>query len=347
MALDANGDAAPARQRADALLLAAWIEASTGDLEPARQHIAEATGLADAARDAELRGRCYYFLAYVVSHHGDFHTAWELTQRSRAIFDALDRPWDQAANALFAARAAISAGEERRGVEAVDEVRRWLTEVEDPWLQVRGEAIQGELARLQHRFDDAVLHIERAAHTSGQLGFQQTEAFQVLSLGRALCQARDYDRGLATLDSAIEKAQATGDVRLAALTRVHLGRVLRTVGDLPRARAELKAATRWYRDAGGGEQAALGQCLLAAMDVADDVLSARERLRVLLDEARVSDDAGVEVLALDALARVAVVSGEVGEARDLRAAADRRFGAASHLITDLDRTDARWISQIV
>src|SRR5204863_5278391 len=35
-ALDAIGDDAPPRDRADALLLAGWIEASTGHLEPAR-----------------------------------------------------------------------------------------------------------------------------------------------------------------------------------------------------------------------------------------------------------------------------------------------------------------------
>ena len=41
-ALDAAGDAAPVRDRASALLLAAWIEASTGHLELARDHIAAA-----------------------------------------------------------------------------------------------------------------------------------------------------------------------------------------------------------------------------------------------------------------------------------------------------------------
>ena len=85
----------------------------------------------------------------------------------------------------------------------------------------------GELARLQHRFDDAVLHLGRAAERSRQLGFQQTEAYQVTNLGRAQCQTGDYDAGSATLQLAIDKAQATGDVRLAALARVHLGRVLR------------------------------------------------------------------------------------------------------------------------
>ena len=231
-ALEASRRRRAARERAGALLLAAWIEASTGHLELARGHIAAAKELADATGDVDLQARCSYYLAYVVSHHGEFRTAMELTDRSRALYDGLDRPWDQAANGLFAARAAISAGDEGRSVDAVDRVRRWLRDVDDPWLHVRGEAMLGELARLQHRFDDAVLHIGRAAETSGRLGFQQTEAYQVSSLGRAQCQAGDYDRGLATLELAIDKAEATGDVRLAALARVHLGRVLRALGDL-------------------------------------------------------------------------------------------------------------------
>ena len=114
----------------------------------------------------------------------------------------------------------------QRSVEAADEVQRWLRTIEDPWLHVRGEAILGELARLQHRFDDAVLHLGRAAERSRQLGFQQTEAYQLTNLGRAQCQAGDYVTGAATLQLAIDKAQATGDMRLAALARVHLGRVL-------------------------------------------------------------------------------------------------------------------------
>jgi tetratricopeptide (TPR) repeat protein len=344
-ALDASADAGRPQGRAGALLLAAWIEASTGHLEFARQHLAAASEVADATHDPDLQARCSYYLAYVVSHHGEFRTALELTDRSRAIYDTMDRPWDQAANALFAARAAISAGDEGRGVDAVGEVRRWLHEVDDPWLHVRGEAIQGELARLQHRFDDAVLHIGRAAHTSGRLGFQQTEAFQVASLGRAQCQAGDYHAGAATLEVAIEKAQATGDVRLAALARVHLGRVLRAVGEVARARAALEAASTWHCNVGGGEQAALGECLLAAMDAADGVPGAQERLSRILDQARDVDDAPVEVFALDALARLAALAGDMGTARQLCQAADRRVGAASHLITDLDRTDARWVAR--
>ncbi|MDP9199703.1 MAG: transcriptional activator domain-containing protein, partial [Pseudomonadota bacterium] len=345
-ALDAAGHAAPFRDRASALLLAAWIEASTGRLELAREHIAAATELADAINDVDLRARCCYYLAYVVSHHGDFGQAMELTDRSSALYGGLDRPWDQAANWLFASRAAISAGDRVRAVEARDQVENWLRTVDDPWLHVRRDAMLGELARIEHRFDDAVLHIGRAAETSGRLGFLQTEAYQLSSLGRAQCQAGDYVSGAATLELGIEKAGATGDVRLVALARVHLGRVLRATGQVAPARAALEAATAWHRAAGGGEQAALGECLLAAFDAEDQVSGAEQRLVAILEEARREDDAPVEVFALDALARIAAERDDIATARDLCEAADRRMESASHFITDLDRTDARSVRQI-
>jgi tetratricopeptide (TPR) repeat protein len=346
-AVDACGAASPPADRAKALLLAAWIEASTGHLDFARDHIAAATELAEAIDSADLRARCCYYLAYVVSHQGDFGFALELTERSRAFYDTLDRPWDQAANGLFAARAAISAGDVPRSVAAAQQVQRWLQVVDDPWLHVRGEAVLGELARLQHRFDDAVRHLDRAAERSHRLGFQQTEAYQVMSLGRAQCQAGDYDIGAATLELAVEKAQATGDVRLAALSRVHLGRVLRATGHQRAAREALQAACAWHDRAGRGEQAALGECLLAAMDAAEGRQEAGQRLRALLDRARTADDAPVEVFALDALARLAATDGDIGSAQNLLGAADRRMPAASHFITALDRSDARRLRQVV
>jgi tetratricopeptide (TPR) repeat protein len=198
----------------------------------------------------------------------------------------------------------------------------------------------GELARIQHRFDDAVVHIGRAAETSRRLGFRQTEAYQVSSLGRAQCQAGDYEAGAATLELAIEKAEATGDVRLAALARVHLGRVLRALGQDGDARTTLAAATAWHRAAGGGEQAALGECLLAALDAVDGVPGSEERLVAILDEARVNDEAHVEVFALDALARLAAGAGDVAASQHLSEDADQRMAAASHFITQRDRTDA-------
>ena len=334
-ALDAAGEAAPPRDRATALLLAGWIEASTGHLGPARKHVGAAGAIADATGDVDLQARCAYYLAYVVSHDGEFVQAMELTDRSDTLYDGLDRPWDQAANWLFASRAAISEGDHARAVEARDQVEHWLRMVDDPWLHVRRDAMLGELARIEHRFDDAVGHIGRAAETSGRLGFLQTHAYQVSSLGRAQCQAGDYPAGAATLRLAVEKAEATGDLRLAALARVHLGRVLRALGEDAEARAALESAAAWHRAAGGGEQAAFGECLLAAMDA-----RAGERLEAILEAAQRDGDAHVEVFALDALARIASEAGDTPRAQELREMADRRMDSASHFITQRDRVDA-------
>ena len=150
----------------------------------------------------------------------------------------------------------------------------------------------------------------------------------------------------ATLELAVEKAEATGDVRLAALARVHLGRVLRALGEDARARTVLETAAAWHRSAGGGEQAALGECLLASLDAHGRVPGAEERLTAVLADARRNGEAHVEVFALDALARIAVESGDRGKAEELCAAADERMGATSHFIAELDRADARWVRQL-
>ena len=117
-ALQAAGDAAQPRDRATALLLAAWIEASDGKPRARARPHRHGDGHRRSGSRHRAAARCCYYLAYVVSHQGEFRRAMELTDRSRAIYDALDRPWDQAATWLFAARAAISAGDAARSVEA-------------------------------------------------------------------------------------------------------------------------------------------------------------------------------------------------------------------------------------
>jgi tetratricopeptide (TPR) repeat protein len=243
------------------------------------------------------------------------------------------------ANALFAARAAISAGDEDRAAEAAEHARQALAHVDDPWMHVRYEAMLGELARLQHRFDDAVEHIARAAATSQRLGFLQTEAYQVTSLGRAQCQAGNYELGAATIASAVSKAEATGDLRMAALARVHLGRIKRALGDITEARTALEQAATWHRKSGGGEQALLGDCLLATLDVRSAPAEARPQLLEILTQAQRDDNAPAEVFALDALAVIAFTDDDLDSARSLSEQADVRMAVASHFISDRDRID--------
>lgn len=67
----------------------------------------------------------------------------------------------------------------------------------------------------------------------------------------------------------------------------------------------------------GEEQAALGECLLVAMDAAAGDPSAEHRLVSILDDARLNHDAHVEMFGLDALARIAAESGDVATAVEL------------------------------
>ena len=135
-------------------------------------------------------------------------------------------------------------------------------------------------------------------------------------------------------------AEAIGDQRMAALARVHLGRVLRTLGRTDEARRVLEQATEWHGRAGGGEQALLGECLLAALDLACGAAGAGERLEAIATAARARDDAPVEVFAVDALARAARASGDAATAAALVAQADERMTAASHFVSERDRVDA-------
>ena len=102
----------------------------------------------------------------------------------------------------------------------------------------------------------------------------------------------------------------------------------------------LEAAATWHRHVGGGEQARLGECLLAAMDLAEGAPGADQRLVKILVSARGDGEACVEVFALDALARDAARRGDTNNARALGEAANRRMEAASHFIADFDRVDA-------
>ncbi len=307
-ALDAAGASG------DALLLAAWIEASTGDLAQAREHIAVARGLAD---DAFSQAKCLYHLAYVVSHEGDFAEAIEVTVQARSLYGDDGPPWDRAANALFA----LPRARRRRQIAHAPSSCATRSSGASPWSTTHGCTLAG-------RPCSASWPGSRAASTTPWLtsnvrspcrrarGYLQTEAYQQATLGRAQCQAGDYEAGAASLRLAVEKAEAIGDVRMAALARVHLGRVERALGNSDAARDALVSASAWHRTAGGGEQALLGECLLAAVD--GDV----DRLREILDG---SPEPHVAVFALDTLGRFDE--------------ADRQMALVSHFISERDRVD--------
>jgi predicted ATPase/DNA-binding SARP family transcriptional activator len=334
-AVTATESVAAADDRATGLLLAGWLEASGGDLDLATTHIEQAMKIASD----ELRGVGRLHLSFVRSQQGRPHDVLELLDGCPAAFHRLGRCWEEAGCWLLSAWAQIALGETARAEVACREALRLLVPLGDRWALIHVEAMLGGLAQAEHRFPEAVGHLERAAGAAHELGFGAAEAHHLTNLGRAQQQGGDPQSARATLERAISTARATGDLRTAALARVRLGRVLRVLGDGRAARTIVLSAHRWYLAAGGGDGVGLAEFMIAALDADDGAPDADRRLVEVLDSARRRHDVEVEVLALDRLARLDAERGRASEARALLDTAERVSSSARHLLTDRDRID--------
>ncbi|GIF46394.1 putative ATPase [Asanoa ferruginea] len=321
------------RERATGLLLAGWLEASAGDVARAESDLDSALRLATGLADDRLRADAQRHLAFLRIQQGRPRDVIDLATASLAGYQGL--AWETAASLLLAAYGSIMLGDTDRATAAANEALDLLAPIGDSWGQVHGEAMLGAIAQAEHRFDDAARSLSRAAAASERLGFLGQAALHLTTLGRVQQRAGDDAAAVDTLDRAIAAANTSGDPRVAATARVHQARLRRAAGDHDSARSLLEQNDRWYRASGGGEGALLTRCLLAAL-AAD-----RDALEAVLAEAREAGDREAEVLTLDALARVAADSGDLGTARRILDTADDLATAVQHVIDDVDRLDAR------
>jgi hypothetical protein len=130
-------------------------------------------------------------------------------------------------------------------------------------------------------------------------------------------------------------------MRIVAFTRVRLGTLLFGLGDVEAARSTLSIADEWFQASGGGSEAALATCLLAAIASDAEIPGAPEHLAAILNTARTDDDRDVQVIALDALARSEGRCGRLAVALDLLNQADEVMHSSGHRIVEHDRIDAR------
>jgi tetratricopeptide (TPR) repeat protein len=237
--------------------------------------------------------------------------------------------------------AGFAAGDSQRAGAAGAEAERLLPLVGDDWLTSHFEAILGQLAQIELRYPDAAAHLTRAAQAARRAHMTATEGFHLASLGVVLHQSGDHETAIATFEEAIRLATAVGLMRIAAFTRVRLGTLLHGLGEVEPARAALSTADEWFRASGGGAEAALAQCLLAAMDADDGLPDAEQRLVAVLNEARTDVNLDVQVFALDALAGIDARAGNIAAALDLLASADELMQSLGHRIAEHDRIDAR------
>jgi predicted ATPase/DNA-binding SARP family transcriptional activator len=243
---------------AEALLLASWLEAMSGDLRAARAAL-------DAA--AELGGdpdRARWFGGFVLSQEGRYAEAAADLERCRVAFAARGEAWWEAGSVLLGAFAQLGLGDVAAGSAACLEAVRLLEPVGDAWGQQHAEAALGRVAQAMGRSADAARHHGNAAAAAERLGFGGAAAMHLMHLAKAQMAAND-PAAAATLERAIGGAERAGDRRLLTQTRVTQAQLLAAAGQREAARELLVAANRWYAEAGAGEGADLAAELLTTL----------------------------------------------------------------------------------
>jgi len=339
-ALQAAGSLTTPRERATGLLLAGWLETSAGNLEQAETDLDEALGFATQRGDDRLLADARRHLAFLRIQQGRPRDALELASASLTVYRPLGLDWEVATSLVLAAYASSMLGDTTGATTAANEAVDLLTPIGDSWALVHADGLLGAIAQAVGHLDEAAGFLTRAAEASERLGFLGQAALHLKTLGRVEHRSGNTAAATETLKRAILAAGRSGDLRIAATARVNLARLLRAAGQPDAALVLLEQTDRWYRTSGGGDGALLTRCLLAALSSATGSARAADQLDSILAEAVSARDAEAQVLAMDALARLAADQGDLDAARRLLRSADDLSSAIQHVLDDQDRTDA-------
>jgi predicted ATPase/DNA-binding SARP family transcriptional activator len=326
-------DSTAPTQRARALLLAAWLEASAGNVALANTDLDAAGGIAEQLELHALRADVARHRAFVFLQQGQPVDALSSATSALGAYRGLNLAWETAASLVLTAYGALMVGDTvaaaRDGAEAVS----ILTPLGDSWGLVHATAMLGGIAQVERRFEDAIDALAGAVQESFALGFLGQAALHLGSLARVQQRAGRMVESADSYHRTLVAATACGDGRMAATARLNLARLLRSTGDGAEAVALLQENLQWYDVAGGGDGALLSRCVLAAESGDTDEL---ERV---LGLARAEENQLVAVLALDGLALVHAQAGGHEHAAALLARADALHPPVAHLLDEADRPD--------
>jgi predicted ATPase/DNA-binding SARP family transcriptional activator len=234
------------------LLLEAWAEAMSGELEPALAALA----LAEAEAGPEEVDLVRWHAGFVL-----FQSA--PAEALAALAACTVSGWWEGGRLLLAAFAHLALGDVGAGREACEAAIAIITPLRDAWGLQHAEAALGRVAQAEGRFAAAAEHHARAADAAGRLGFPGALGLHLVHLGRA--RLAGGEPAESTLDEAVAAAERAGDRRLLAMARVARAEASLAAGDRATARALLTEAVRWYTAAGGGEGADHAAALLASV----------------------------------------------------------------------------------
>ena len=240
----------PARERATALLLAGWLEASAGDVALAQADLDGARAIAVELADRVMTADVDRHQAFLSIQQGRADRVIASGTAALATYRSLDLTWQTAATLLLAAYGSLMLGDTTTATRNATEAVGILGPTGDSWGMVHAEAMLGGIAQAEHRFEDAARALERAADESATMGFLGQAALHRASLARVQQRLGD-PAATGSYERAIGDATSVGDGRLAATARLNLARRLRGTGAHEAAVALLEENERWYRSAGG------------------------------------------------------------------------------------------------
>jgi predicted ATPase/DNA-binding SARP family transcriptional activator len=330
----------PARERAMALLLAGWLEASAGDVALAQGDLDGARTIAEELADEVMAADVQRHQAFLSIQLGRADVVLASSAASLVTYRRLGLRWQAAGSLLLSAFGAVMRGDtlkaSRDGLEALG----CFSRIGDSWAMVHAHGLLAAVAQAEQRLDDAAHALAAAADESKAMGFLGQAALHRASLARVQHRLGDPSAP-GSYQQAIDDATAGGDGRLAATARLNLARLLRGAARKDAALALLEVNDRWYAAAGGGEYALLSHCLLAS-ERGD-----AQALEEDLVRARGAGNREVEVCVLDALARLAAEAGDLPVARARLADADGLAPQVAHVLDLADRVDAAVVRRLI
>ncbi len=226
---------APARERATALLLAGWLEASAGNVALAESDLDGAADLAAGLDDPVLVADVERHLAFLAIQQGRPGVVLDRAATSLATYRPLDLAWRTSASLLLSAYGHLMAGDTAAATADATEALGALEPIGDSWGMAHAEAMLGGIAQAEHRYDDAARALNRAADESAAMGFLGQAALHRATLARVQHRLDD-PAARASYEEAIRDALSVGDGRLTATARLNLARLLRGVGQKRRSR---------------------------------------------------------------------------------------------------------------
>jgi tetratricopeptide (TPR) repeat protein len=240
-ALAAAASVSSPADRVRPLTYIAWLEV-TSNIEQAGSAAEEAVVAADSTSDKYLAAISRSALALVlIQNGGGLDRATSVLHESRSLLDET-QPWDLGGTWILSAHAALLHGDVVAASAHCAEADRLVRPLGDDWALDHLDALLGYIAQAEELYDDAARHLRRAAAAAGRLGYASTEASHLDTLGRVLEQAGQIDEAIETFERVIEIGRSTRQLRLLALGRVHLGRILRGHGDRHAALLAVRAA---------------------------------------------------------------------------------------------------------